>query len=322
MLNLKSKEIIYVIVALDFMIIVGLLLLYKYKQKYIVNIRQALFSRISAQHDIFVVSPEILTSKYGFKTEPKQLKDEFYSLLEDVKYVQDSRKKIENQNNEIEKAKLIILLFQKEEEDKEAEFPSLLEKIRTFPKPDVYGDCSDNAEVFIALGSFFGLTVREVHNAVHVFSEIYDHHLRKWIWIDPENAIMAKNVKGEYLSLVEMASLYIKNEKIDYELFGKNTDPEMKKNYFYYYYSGKDKFSYVMMTLGNNIYEVDKLSRRMSFLPKLIREFIILVSNVKPHYVIYSSNRSVIVGWHFMKYLTIISACGIILINIALVKVL
>lgn len=319
---LKSKEIIYVIAALDLLIVVSFVLLYKYKQKYIVNIRQALFSSITAQSDIFAANPDTLTSLYGFKTEPQQLKEEFYSFLEDVKYIQDSRRNIASQKNEIEKAKSIILLFQKEEEDKQAEFPSLLEKIKSFTKPDVYGDCSDNAEVFIALGSFFGLTVREVHNTVHVFNEIYDHHLRKWIWIDPENAIMAKNVKGEYLSLVEMTSMSIKNEKIDYELFGKNKDPEMKKNYFYYYYDGKEKFSYIMMTLGNNVYEVDKFIRRMRFLPKLFREFIILVSNIKPHYVIYSSNRGVIIRWYFIRYLSIISACGIVLINIALVKTL
>jgi len=319
---LKSREIIYVIIALDLLIIVGFSLFYKYKQKYIVNIRQALFSRVTARDDIFTASPDTLTRLYKFKIEPEQLKKEFSSLLKDVKYVQDSQRLIESQKDEIEKAKSIILLFQKEEEEKQAEFPSLIEKIRTFTKPNVYGDCSDNAEVFIALGSFFGLTVREVHNTVHVFNEMYDHHLHKWVWIDPENAIMAKNVQGEYLSLVEMARLYGKNEKIDYELFGKNKDPEMEKNYFYHYYNGKEKFSYIMMTLGNNIYEVDKYSGRMRFLPKLFREFIILASNIKPHYVIYSSNRNVIMEWNFIKYFSIISACGIFLVNIALVKLI
>jgi hypothetical protein len=321
MWNLKSKKIIYLIIALDLLVICSFLLLYKNKQKYIVNIRQALFSSLTSQDDIFAASPEKLISLYGFKTEPDQLKEEFYSLLEKVDYVQGGRRNIASQKDEIKKAKSVVLLFQKEDADKQADFPSLLEKIRTLPQANVYGDCSDNSAVFMALGSFFGLTVREVHNTVHVFDEIYDHNLHKWIWIDPENAIMAKNDKGEYLSLIEMTQMYVNNNKIDYELFGKNKDPEMKNNYFYYYYDGKEKFSYVMMTRGNNIYEVDKYMNRMKFLPKLFEQFIMLVGNIKPHYVIYSSNRNVITEWNFIKYLSIISACGTVLMNIALVQI-
>jgi hypothetical protein len=310
-----------VIIVLDLLIIGSFLFLYKYKQKSIVNIRQALFSSMTAQDDIFTAGPDALVSLYGFKTEPEQSREEFYSFLENVDYVQTGRRNITSQKDEIKKAKSIVLLFQKEDEDKQ-DFPSLLEKIRTFTKPDVYGDCSDNAEVFIALGSFFGLTVREVHNTVHVFNEIYDQYLHKWIWIDPENAIMAKNGKGEYLSLVEMTQMYDKNEKIDYELFGRNKDPEMKKNYFYYYYDGKEKFSYIMMTLGNNIYEVDKYRARMRFLPKFFGQLIMLVGNIQPHYAIYSNNREVVIEWKIIKYLSIIFICGIILINIALVKII
>ena len=322
MWNLKSKKTIYVIIALDLLIISSFILLYKYKQKYIVNIRQALFSSMTAEDDVFAASPDKLISLYGFKTEPDQLKGEFYSFLKKIEYVQGGRSNIASQKDEIKKAKSIVLLFQKEDADKQADFPSLLEKIRTLPQANVYGDCSDNSAVFIALGSFFGLTVREVHNTVHVFNEIYDHDLHKWIWIDPENAIMAKNDKGEYLSLIEMTQMYINNDKIDYELFGKNKDPEMKKNYFYYYYDNKEKFSYIMMTLGNNIYEVDKYMSRMNLLPKSFGQFIMLVANIKPHYVIYSSKREVIIEWNFIKYLSIISVCGVVLINIALVQMI
>jgi hypothetical protein len=310
---------------LDLLIISSFLLVYKYKQKYIVNIRQALFSTVTDKDDIFLANPDILTSVYGFKTEPDQLRREFYSFIENTAYIQSGRRNIESQKDEIKKAKAIVLLYQKEDQDKNGDFPSLLDKIKTFPKVNVYGDCSDNSSMLMALGSFFGLTVREVHNTVHVFDEIYDHNLHKWIWIDPENAIMAKNDKGEYLSLVEMTQRYNNNEKINYELFGKNEDPEMKNNYFYYYYDGKAKFSYIMMTLGNNIYEVDRYTshmKHMKYLPKSVGQFIMLVSNIKPRYVIYSGNREVINRWYLIRYLSIISACGIVLINIALVSII
>jgi hypothetical protein len=319
MLNLRNKKIIYVIIALDLLVMCSFLAIYKYKQKYIVNFRQALFSNMTGNDDIFSASPDALISRYGFKTEPKQLKEEFYSSLANIGYVQNGRRTIEGQKDEIKKAKSIVLLFQKEDEDKLADFPSLIEKIKTFTKPNVYGDCSDNSEVFAAIGSFFGLTVRQVHNTVHVFSEFYDHYLHKWIWIDPENAIMARNDKGEYLSLAEMTHMYFKNEKINYELFGRNKEPEMKKNYFYYYYDGKDKFSYIMMTLGNNFYEVDHYRNRLNFLPKFIGQFILLAGNIQPHYVIYSGSRAVITEWEFIKYLSIILISGVILMNIALV---
>jgi hypothetical protein len=310
------------IIVLDLLVVGSFLALYKYKQKYIVNFRQALFSSMTANDDIFSASPDILISRYGFKTEPKQLKEEFYSSLANIGYVQNGRRAIEGQKDEINKAKSVVLLFQKEDEDKLADFPSFLEEIKTFAEPNVYGDCSDNAEVFAALGSFFGLTVREVHNTVHVFSEMYDHDLHKWIWIDPENAIMARNDKGEYLSLVEMTQRYYKNEKINFELFGRNKEPEMKKNYFYYYYDGKDKFSYIMMTLGNNFYQVDQYRNRLSFLPKFFRQFILLVGNIQPHYVIYSGDRAVITEWKLIKYLSIIVISGVILMNIFLVFII
>jgi hypothetical protein len=310
------------IIVLDLLVVGSFLALYKYKQKYIVNFRQALFSSMTANDDIFSASPDILISRYGFKTEPKQLKEEFYSSLANIGYVQNGRRAIEGQKDEINKAKSVVLLFQKEDEDKLADFPSFLEEIKTFAEPNVYGDCSDNAEVFAALGSFFGLTVREVHNTVHVFSEMYDHDLHKWIWIDPENAIMARNDKGEYLSLVEMTQRYYKNEKINFELFGRNKEPEMKKNYFYYYYDGKDKFSYIMMTLGNNFYQVDQYRNRLSFLPKIFQQFILLVGNIQPHYIIYSGDRAVITEWKLIKYLSIIVISGVILMNIFLVFII
>jgi hypothetical protein len=322
MWNVSSKKIVSMIIVLDLLVVGSFLALYKYKQKYIVNFRQALFSSMTANDDIFSASPDILISRYGFKTEPKQLKEEFYSSLANIGYVQNGRRAIEGQKDEINKAKSVVLLFQKEDEDKLADFPSFLEEIKTFAEPNVYGDCSDNAEVFAALGSFFGLTVREVHNTVHVFSEMYDHDLHKWIWIDPENAIMARNDKGEYLSLVEMTQRYYKNEKINFELFGRNKEPEMKKNYFYYYYDGKDKFSYIMMTLGNNFYQVDQYRNRLSFLPKIFRQFILLVGNIQPHYVIYSGDRAVITEWKLIKYLSIIVISGVILMNIFLVFII
>jgi hypothetical protein len=322
MWKLTGRKTLYLIISLDVIIIISFLLLYKYKQKYIVNIRQALFSTITAKDDVFIAAPDKLIRVYGFKTEPEPLKKEFYSFIENLEYVRNGSGLIANQKDEIKKAKSIVMLFQKEDEDKQADFPSLLEKIRTMSKANVYGDCSDNAAVFMALGSFFGLTVREVHNTVHVFNEMYSDDLHKWIWIDPENAIMATNEKGEYLSLIEMTQMYIDNKKIDFELFGKNKYPELRKNYFYYYYDKKDKFSYIMMTLGNNIYEVDKYMNRMTFLPKVFGQFIMLIGNIQPHYVIYSGNRDVIIKWNCMKYLSISSICGVILINIAIVPII
>jgi len=318
MQKLNSKKILSVIIALNLLIIGSFLLIYKYKQKYIVNIRQAWFSTMTAQDDVFTASPEKLIGVYGFQVEPYMLRQELHSFIEKLEYVQRNRKRIGAEQDVIKKSQAIVLLFQKEEEEGQGEFPSLVEKIRTLPQAAVYGDCSDNSDVFIALGSFFGLTVREVHNTVHVFNEIYDYQLDKWIWIDPENALMARDDKGTYLSLVEMMRRYGNNEKIDFEQFGRNKSREMKKNYFYHYYDGKEKFSYLMMTLGNNIYEVDAYRGRMRFMPKIIAQFILLADNIQPHYVIYSGNSAVITEWMYIKYAPIITTGGIVLINIAL----
>jgi Flp pilus assembly protein TadB len=60
----------------------------------------------------------------------------------------------------------------------------------------------------------------------------------------------------------------------------------------------------------------------MRFLPKAFGQLIMLTGNIKPHYVIYSSDREVIIGWYTIKYLSIVSACGILLINIAVVPIM
>ena len=105
-------------------------------------------------------------------------------------------------------------------------------------------------------------------------------------------------------------------------MFGKNEYPEMGENFFNTYYDSKEKFSYIMMTLGNNIYEVDKYRKRMRYLPKIFEEYIMMIGDIHPHFVIYSSNRDVILEWYLVKYLSVILACGIVLINIALMQII
>jgi hypothetical protein len=144
------------------------------------------------------------------------------------------------------------------------------------------------------------LTAREVHTVAdtfkngHVMNEFFDKKLNKWIWVDPLFALFAKNSNGKHLSLLEIRQAYYNGKTISYQFFGnnyhyfKNKDP---RNYFYF--ENREKFSDIMLTLGNNVFEEDKFNQKYGFLPKPIRQSVGLLTGVLPSYLIYLDQNSI-----------------------------
>ena len=55
----------------------------------------------------------------------------------------------------------------------------------------------EQAEVFLAFASFAGLTAREVHSTTHTTVEIFEPSTSRWVWLDPQFAIIALDEKNK-----------------------------------------------------------------------------------------------------------------------------
>jgi hypothetical protein len=296
---LQMKKII-LRAAVAFIIICFLMsgfIIYKIKtnMQWLVTVKYFLFTNFTNDAKLFKISPQgLFETKFKIDS-PSLIKDWSYLISHDVYYM----KNIDNNtlpSSVIDKAKSIIILFSRNGGVSCAADISLIEKIKQLPEGHGYGCCSDHTKVFIALGSVLGLFVREVHTAGHVTNEFYDNELNKWIWIDPLFAILAKNEKNEYLSLMEIRDLYYKNKQVHYEFFGNdahyfNSHLDPRK---FEYFDNKENFSNIMITWGNNVLTEDKFCQRINFLPKFIRQFVGIKVGIIPSYIMYVDENNIL----------------------------
>jgi hypothetical protein len=157
--------------------------------------------------------------------------------------------------------------------------------------------CTEHAHVFLAFSSIFGIKARQVFHNSHTFNEFYDNTLNKWIWIDPQFALIAKDKNGNYLSLVEIRNLYYKNEKISFECFGNNYHVLKNINPLnHFYYDEEKDFSDIKILLGNNVFQVYEFKKKYASLPKPIRQLIGHAFGIYPKYLMYvdENNRHVL----------------------------
>lgn len=146
-----------------------------------------------------------------------------------------------------------------------------------------HGCCSDHSQVFIAIASFYGVRVREVHNLKHTLNEYWDESLRKWVVIDPMYALMFKNRDGEYLSLVEVHEQLKSGETLNPDFFGKKTHLiAQKENRVFEDLYLPENFSVLRVTLGSNVFKEDVWNSKFDFLPKSISQLVLFFFKIKP----------------------------------------
>lgn len=181
-----------------------------------------------------------------------------------------------------------------------------------------HGCCSDHSQVFIAFCLSNNIFARELHHRSHTFNEYFDTQLDKWVWVDTQYCLMAKDSMGNFLSFHEIHKSFENNEKINWEFFGGETHQLYKQkdyntitNYF-----NKEEFSYMAMTLGNNVFEVDYYNKKLSFLPRELRQLLLLSVGIQPHYLAYDPNDYFIGYWKSLKFKVIAVFSAIVLTNI------
>ncbi len=221
-------------------------------------------------------------------------------------------------------AQKVVLLFSKngsaEPSDCGLYSNNLEENIKWLNTNEGHGCCSDHAQVFIAMGLLAGLPVREVHNDSHTFNEFWDRQLNKWIWIDPQYWLMAKDSNGILLSLIEIQDVYRKGHRPNFYMFTnqRNYLNDISLNDVFNTYYSSDNFRVIRMTLGNNVFRVDKFNSYLNFLPKSLIQTILLSLDIQPGFVYYEYEVNLERKYHTYLFFIILYVLLILSVNFIL----
>ena len=258
------------------------------------HLRNALLSKHTNDINQFNLPPKLLV-KEGFAVDSPTVRSKYHSTIK--KQIRAFQKIDFKGAHTEDQVKDIVLSFSKNGGPGCGDFQNIVHKIESLSAKSGQGCCSDHSEVFIALATINGIETREVHNSRHTFNEYYNEELGKWIWVDPQYAIMARDQHGELLSLSQIRQMYFFEKKVLYDFFG-NQYHEFSTSspYEHEYYDNSDDFSFMMLTLGNNVFEYDLLTEQYSFLPKIVRQSIFMVIGLQPSYLIYSDTNTT---WSF-----------------------
>ncbi len=266
-LNLVRKKSLKIVLGINLLFfilgcILFLFIVFPNKQL-LVDLRFALFSsKVSISE--FKSSLPILKASYDFKIDPsvqvyKLLIDEteILKIAKTIKITGTSTRSYINLNDKIE-------------------------NINTN-----HGYCSDFSEVFLAMALKNGFKVREVHTYYHTINGFYNDSSQKWVFIDVNFGLLAKDKKGNNLSLEEMQQFYLDKDTIYFYDYFADSIVFNQFTSTNHNYNNPNSFKMIALTLGNNVYEVDNYSNKFSFLPKEFQQMINMFLGIQPKYAYY-----------------------------------
>jgi hypothetical protein len=280
-----------------------------------IDVRQALFTEIVSNTQIFcdsvVLTPNFLHFKQEhlgeFLREQKGDSSIMSMLGEDTSRLQEER------------VQSIIMRYSKNGGDGCGSRSSDLAKnILWVSEGSGHGCCSDHSQVFLALCAINKIQAREVHHKLHTFNEYYDTDLQKWVWVDTQFALMAKGRDGQYLSFLQLSESIVDSASINWVFFGKSChnlsdlNPYRANEYF-----RPPAFSHLMMTMGNNVFEQNTYSKKLAFLPTELRSLILISLGVQPKYIAYCTDDSLEQFYFKVKVCFLLSILVILLANFA-----
>jgi hypothetical protein len=173
----------------------------------LIRIRGGLFTHFATDvSQLDAPVPEL--TKRGFLVDPPELIAGWRDKLKAMPQYAELLERVENSTSSIERARAIVLGFSQYGGPFYGPKANLDEKLSTISEPR--GVCSDHTEVFEALASVAGLAAMETLTGGHNTAAFYAPELRKWIWIDPEYAVMARDPAGNYMSPFELRNAYLR----------------------------------------------------------------------------------------------------------------
>jgi hypothetical protein len=165
----------------------------------------------------------------------------------------------------------------------------LVKNIKWLHQDDGHGCCSDHSQVFLAMCLVNRIFPREVHHKSHTFAEYFDPNEGKWVWVDSQYCLMAKDEVGNFMGLNEIYSYMHQRRPVKWVFFGNENHAFYRKaisseitNYF-----NPEEFEVLTMTLGNNVFAQDYYNKKLHFLPKELRQSLLLIIGIQPTYLMF-----------------------------------
>lgn len=162
---------------------------------------------------------------------------------------------------------------------------TLIDRLRGVPSGA--GHCSDVTETFLALCNLNGIDAYEFSITHHTIAAVYSPELGQWVAIDPQFCILMKDARGSYLSPARMRSSALAGMRIACDFFG---DPAWHSargtSKAIQYYDDSDDFRDYSLTMGSNVFTVDRLRRALRWVPKPLRQLYYRAIGVMPEYSI------------------------------------
>lgn len=150
------------------------------------------------------------------------------------------------------------------------------------------GCCSDYSKAWMFYAIYLGMNVREVNSLNHTTVEYQDRRTGRWHWIDPFNRVEIVQANSQVMSLFEIRSATL-FDQLQYNRVAKGNAEFDVENYEGY---APSQLSVLMWRLGTNFLGIDRWDSRLRKLglPKSIRQTILLVTGVQPHWMILTTN--------------------------------
>lgn len=113
---------------------------------------------------------------------------------------------------------------------------------------------------------------------------------KKWIWVDPQFCLLAKDSAGNYLSLFEIHKLSGLKIKVNWVFFGTSKHEFYSTNPSTHPLYKPDQFRSIIMTMGNRVFLEDAWNKKLYFLPKDLGQAILILIGVHPKYELFGFN--------------------------------
>jgi hypothetical protein len=254
----------------------------KHNSNWLVEIRNSVFTDFVSSTDALEAPPAELI-KSGYLVDSPAKIAEWKQRLDQLPVYHNLLLRLSEAPSTIEKAKRIVLSFSRDGGrtfDRSADLTYKLTHIS-----DPMGVCSDHVEVFQAVANVAGIDTVEFDSGLHNTCNFYCPELSKWVWIDPQFALLAKNTSGEYLSVSELRSCYLRGERFNFEFFGL---PQQECSHVspqdLYMYQAANFGRQLTATWGSNVFAFDARRDRFLLLPKSFRQSVFLLLGMNAPY--------------------------------------
>jgi hypothetical protein len=251
-------------------------------RQWLLDLRKAVFSAPLADPAAFDAPPDALLAA-GFHTDPPALVEEWRERLpREVDYLRGVPEALAGRDP-LDVVRALVPLFSKNGGGGCGRYRDLLDNVQRLPRGEGLGCCSDHVQVLIAIGTSLGLFVRQVHHTAHTMAEVWVPRLGKWVFVDPHYAVLVRDADGRYLSLREIRERYRAGSPVEFEFIGNQYHrfASIRPQDFELYDSADD-FQVITALWGNNVFEEDRLDRRLAFAPRPARQLVGLATGALP----------------------------------------